>query len=74
MVVDLQGVISFNAAKLHLTDPAIHCSDLLRFGRTNLGERGMQEFFNHHACNEVCRKMGLVVPAKFTTAANNDDD
>lgn len=74
MVVDLQGVISFNGAELHLTDPAIHCTDLLRFGRTNLGERGMQEFFNHHACNEVCRKMGLVVPAKFTTAANNDDD
>jgi hypothetical protein len=43
-----------------LFDPAIHCpSDMLRFTGTNLGERGIDQFFRTHRCNAVCSKMGL---------------
>lgn len=66
MVVDLQGVISTDSKgrkSIELTDPAIHCKDLIRFGRTNLAEWGMKGFFSHHVCNEICQKMGLVVPS-----------
>ncbi|KAI1694505.1 alpha-kinase family domain-containing protein [Ditylenchus destructor] len=62
MVVDLQGVISTdeNGVKtLELTDPAIHCTDLTRFGRTNLGLEGMKTFFGRHVCNKFCRAMEL---------------
>ncbi|CAG8808306.1 25628_t:CDS:2, partial [Racocetra persica] len=52
VVYDLQGV------ELHdeflLTDPAIHCIDLLRFGNTNLGKRGIQKcFLAKHKCNDI---------------------
>ena len=40
MVVDLQGVIS-KPHGIVLTDPAILCSDLSRFGATNLGDTAM---------------------------------
>ena len=40
MVVDLQGVIS-KPHGIILTDPAVLCSDLTRFGATNLGETAM---------------------------------
>jgi hypothetical protein len=64
-VVDLQGV------NLLLTDPAIHCTNLLRFGRTNLGLDGMARFFRTHKCGELCKKMNLKpfrVPEKVTAA------
>ena len=41
IVVDLQGVGSW------LTDPAIHCTNKLRFGRTNLGADGIARYFKH---------------------------
>jgi hypothetical protein len=63
MVVDLQGIIS--GGTIELTDPAIHSTDLLRFGRTNLGEKGMSGFFSRHRCTEVCKNMGLTIPAIF---------
>ncbi|KAI1695649.1 alpha-kinase family domain-containing protein [Ditylenchus destructor] len=62
MVVDLQGVISTDESgvkTLELTDPAIHCTDLTRFGRTNLGLDGMKTFFGRHVCNKFCRAMEL---------------
>lgn len=62
MVVDLQGIVSSGIGgerTLLLTDPAIHCKDIMRFGRTNLGPVGMQVFFERHRCNEFCKKLGL---------------
>ncbi|KAI1700148.1 alpha-kinase family domain-containing protein [Ditylenchus destructor] len=62
MVVDLQGIMSTdeNARPiLELTDPGIHCTDLTRFGRTNLGEEGMKIFFTRHKCNKFCQIMEL---------------
>ena len=48
MIVDLQGVGNV------LTDPQIHCLDRSRFGKGNLGYKGMMMFFNSHHCNEHC--------------------
>ncbi|CAG8513880.1 8336_t:CDS:2 [Cetraspora pellucida] len=47
VVYDLQDVNLRN--EFLLTDPAIHCVDLLRFGNTNLGKSGIRKFFlaNH---------------------------
>ncbi|KAI1699975.1 alpha-kinase family domain-containing protein [Ditylenchus destructor] len=53
MVVDLQGIISTDESgrkTLELTDPAIHCIDLTRFGKTNFGFEGMKTFFGRHLC------------------------
>ena len=62
MVVDLQGVKAEEAYLL--TDPALHCDDLLRFRetRTNFGAKGMREFFRTHTCSEVCSGLGLLKP------------
>ncbi|CAF3906586.1 unnamed protein product [Rotaria sordida] len=59
MVVDLQGV-KVDRAYL-LTDPALHCNDLLRFRetRTNLGVKGMRQFFRTHVCSDVCSKLNI---------------
>ena len=57
IVVDLQGMKS--GSTFLLTDPVIHCKDLLRFGRTNLGPTGVSKFFKTHVCNQVCKAMGL---------------
>ncbi|CAG8622659.1 4498_t:CDS:2 [Funneliformis mosseae] len=61
LVCDLQGA-EFSDHFL-LTDPAIHCTDSLRFGRTNLGKRGIEKcFLNNHTCGSVCNKLGLKSP------------
>ncbi|KAI1704629.1 alpha-kinase family domain-containing protein [Ditylenchus destructor] len=65
MVVDLQGIISTDERgrkTLELTDPAIHCKDLTRFGGTSLGLDGMKSFFNRHVCNKFCAAMELKPP------------
>ncbi|GBB86403.1 hypothetical protein RclHR1_12840001 [Rhizophagus clarus] len=58
VVCDLQG-IELNDEFL-LTDPAIHCVDPLRFGRTNFGGNGIKQLFlANHRCNEICKKLKL---------------
>ncbi|CAF1392458.1 unnamed protein product [Adineta steineri] len=61
MVVDLQGVKSLIDKKYLLTDPAIHFEDIRRYreARTNLGVKGMKEFFRTHVCSAVCQRLGL---------------
>ena len=56
MVVDLQGVDRDDT--YILTDPSINCNKP-RFGRTNVGEVGMKQFFKSHSCNNVCEAMKL---------------
>ncbi|RHZ65930.1 hypothetical protein Glove_310g22 [Diversispora epigaea] len=64
MICDLQGIELTNS--FLLTDPAIHCIDPMRFGRTNLGKKGIKKrFLANHKCNDVCRKLGI---AKFRRA------
>ncbi|KAI1696770.1 alpha-kinase family domain-containing protein [Ditylenchus destructor] len=65
MVVDLQGIISTDEndrKTLELTDPAIHCIDLTRYGKTNYGFEGMKTFFGRHVCNKFCTAMELKHP------------
>ncbi|CAG8758180.1 16962_t:CDS:1, partial [Racocetra persica] len=58
VVYDLQGV-SLNKEFL-LTDPAIHCIDILRFGETNFGKKGIEKFFlKKHECNMICEGLNL---------------
>ncbi|CAG8561476.1 9894_t:CDS:2 [Acaulospora colombiana] len=58
VICDLQGIE--NTDQFLLTDPAIHCTDPLRFGRTNLGKRGIEKcFIEKHRCNDICEKLGL---------------
>eukprot|EP00601_Ochromonadales_sp_CCMP2298_P015072 CAMPEP_0173218038 /NCGR_PEP_ID=MMETSP1142-20121109/828_1 /TAXON_ID=483371 /ORGANISM="non described non described, Strain CCMP2298" /LENGTH=509 /DNA_ID=CAMNT_0014145683 /DNA_START=217 /DNA_END=1746 /DNA_ORIENTATION=- len=45
-----------------LTDPAVNCTSLLRFGSTNLGHRGFDRFFRTHRCNQHCAALGLLPP------------
>ncbi|EFA77642.1 hypothetical protein PPL_12249 [Heterostelium album PN500] len=61
MVVDIQGV-KIDKGYL-LTDPAIHCTYVRRFGATNLGKPGMIKFFDTHECNKHCRELKLVKPS-----------
>uniref|UniRef100_A0A1D1XXZ1 Alpha-protein kinase vwkA n=1 Tax=Anthurium amnicola TaxID=1678845 RepID=A0A1D1XXZ1_9ARAE len=58
VVYDLQGIELSD--RFFLTDPAIHCVDPLRFGKTNLGHKGINDcFMANHKCNEVCKMLGL---------------
>ena len=57
VVCDIQGVKREH--KVILTDPAIHCKDVLIYGDTNFGARGIRNFFKSHRCNKICTRMGL---------------
>ncbi|KAF0559396.1 kinase-like protein [Gigaspora margarita] len=58
VVYDLQGADLRD--EFLLTDPVIHCVDLLRFGITNLGKGGIQKcFLAKHKCNDICKKLKL---------------
>ncbi|MCO5555885.1 hypothetical protein L7F22_009430 [Adiantum nelumboides] len=61
MVTDLQGVqiTSKGMGAFLLCDPAIHSRDVLRFTRTNLGEKGFELFFKSHKCNTICHRLDL---------------
>lgn len=74
LVCDLQGVRNTTAADedragvFELTDPVIHYrSDTGRqqvYGKTDLGPRGINAFFETHKCNDVCRLLGYRPGAK----------
>ena len=57
VICDLQGVKS--RFKLILTDPAIHYTNILCHGSTNLGMKGILKFFQVHKCNDICRALKL---------------
>ena len=68
IVCDLQGVLDVKKRPpvYELTDPVIHYSSKKeggrggrRFGRTDLGESGVNMFFTTHQCNELCKLLGL---------------
>lgn len=57
VICDLQGWRTEGG--LFLTDPAIHSEEYLRYGRTNLGPKGITRFFQTHNCNDICGMMNL---------------
>jgi len=62
LVSDLQGTETKDhkgRRTLLLTDPAIHCPGMLRFGKTNLQQAGVDAFLSTHKCNDFCRALGL---------------
>ena len=62
LIVDLEGIVSKRedgTSQTILTDPAIHCTDHLRFGRLNHGMEGMKLFFNTHKCEKYCKLLKL---------------
>ncbi|KAM9985766.1 hypothetical protein ACTFIZ_012401 [Dictyostelium cf. discoideum] len=67
IVVDIQGVKTSKGYLL--TDPAIHSTDILRFGGCNLGKPGIIKFFQSHKCNQHCKKIGLTIPS-FTSSSS----
>ncbi|KAG2448501.1 hypothetical protein HYH02_006392 [Chlamydomonas schloesseri] len=59
LVCDLQGVWN-STDGFTLTDPVIHhASGGRRNGATDKGQAGMCNFFATHACNALCRQLGL---------------
>ena len=56
LVCDLQGVSE--GGRLQLTDPVIHSlSDSTttgKYGRTDRGTNGIQDFLDTHQCNALC--------------------
>eukprot|EP00986_Skeletonema_menzelii_P007373 scaffold2884_cov141-Skeletonema_menzelii.AAC.8 len=61
LVCDLQGVLDTKKHRpvFELTDPAIHYRERtdrrIDFGRTDLGEQGIDQFFRTHECSDLCR-------------------
>jgi len=56
LICDLQGVL--DTSVFELTDPAIHYKQQTHrtdFGRTDLGENGIEKFFQTHVCSDLCR-------------------
>lgn len=59
MVVDCQGRFDMSSNSFLLTDPAVHSVNLLQYGRTNLAEKGFNNFFSTHKCNSICIALHL---------------
>lgn len=62
IVCDLQGRYKHNRyvnskSRFELTDIAI-CSRRCSYGPTDLGEKGIDSFFNSHVCNQFCNVNG----------------
>eukprot|EP01012_Entosiphon_sulcatum_P009073 TRINITY_DN15018_c0_g1_i1.p1 TRINITY_DN15018_c0_g1~~TRINITY_DN15018_c0_g1_i1.p1 ORF type:complete len:484 (+),score=103.96 TRINITY_DN15018_c0_g1_i1:411-1862(+) len=53
IVVDVQGVGD------KYTDPQVHSKDGEGFGKGNVGQEGIDEFFKSHKCNSICKLLGL---------------
>ena len=65
MVCDLQGVLdaSQKPPMFELTDPVIHYKSGRNrehvYGKTDKGQKGINDFFQTHKCNNLCRALGI---------------
>jgi hypothetical protein len=61
VVCDLQGILDLEGILpvFRLTDPAICSKKRHRYGKTDLGMRGIRNFCRYHKCNGVCRALSL---------------
>lgn len=60
LVCDLQGILDCEGKQptFRLTDPAI-CSKDRRYGRTDIGLKGIRGFCRTHTCTAVCKALSL---------------
>jgi hypothetical protein len=60
LVCDLQGILDCEGRQptFRLTDPAI-CSKDRRYGRTDIGLKGIRGFCRTHTCTAVCKALSL---------------
>jgi hypothetical protein len=60
LLCDLQGILDCEGRQptFRLTDPAI-CSKERRYGKTDIGLKGIRGFCRTHACSAVCRALSL---------------
>ncbi len=70
LVCDLQGRYRQNRFansknRFELTDIAI-CSRRVMYGPTDLGEKGIDSFFNNHVCNQFCNINGRWARPRYT--------
>jgi hypothetical protein len=60
LICDLQGIYDRKEKLLQFTDPVIHYHNVLKenkrgqYGRTDRGEKGVQDFMKSHDCNCLC--------------------
>ncbi len=62
LICDLQGVFCQLTNTFRFTDPAIHYHNARRdeknkksrYGRTDMGQKGIDNFFKSHKCNALC--------------------
>lgn len=60
LICDLQGVYDKSSNTFKFTDPVIHYHNARkessngRFGRTDMGQKGIDSFFKSHKCNQLC--------------------
>ncbi|CAH1246664.1 ALPK1 [Branchiostoma lanceolatum] len=67
MIVDIQGWTTVDGRGVtYFTDPQIHSEEIKKYGRGNLGDRGVQAFWReqHPRCNKVCRLLKLRRPVE----------
>ena len=60
IVVDVQGFERDGV--FTLTDPALHSRDdwgARYFGDTDMGNEGMEKFFQSHKCGKTCKRLGI---------------
>ena len=63
VICDIQGCYYPGKREFLMTDPACNKipvqGEAREFGESNLGEKGLNEFFAHHRCNQFCYEMNL---------------
>ena len=65
MVCDLQGVLDTSRVPpvFEFTDPVIHYKSRSErrhvFGKTDKGQKGINDFFKTHKCNNLCKALGI---------------
>ena len=60
VICDLQGVYNASKKRFFFTDPVIHYHNARkdhhegRYGRTDMGQKGIDLFTRSHNCNKLC--------------------
>jgi hypothetical protein len=67
MICDLQGWFSTTRKTFVFIDPVIHSisSKKGKYGRTDRGQNGVEDFLRTHKCSNVCRGLGLPYNTKY---------